>query len=417
MGAKTEFANSMIYNIMEPEAAFDFMKKDFPIRTLTDVLCEAVQKKHLNENPAKITPKETRELLRKALTNIGLPEENIKKIDYWLPLNQSERENQVKSISKDSAMQIAFALKMTLDEAELFLGRCWLDALYLRDVRDVIYRCGLKYGFSYHIVKNMLDEFSKLKRPELYQYSTDAKLDKKFGKKFSVDSITKVLSKKLGECNITCPKDVVVFINEHSNFFGLYHQRTYEKFIKLYNQIKGDEWHQSPDMEIGHLSHVDMFDLLTLGLKANKDPAVGLKEVVSFHIKKNIPTRTELSSIRNKTPKKVTKVIPEVSRNILILTWLISEDGWADIFTGKPYISPEIALQNHVQALQNSILFEYGFPPIDPRHPFDWVIMNSLYVAHSLRKGNDNPDAKERLNNFTLNLQTLFEYMYPEGDG
>jgi len=134
----------------------------------------------------------------------------------------------------------------------------------------------------------------------------------------------------------------------------------------------------------------------------------GLLAIIRKLVVENIPGHAEWSGIINQRKDKATGAIRGVDRKLLILIWLSSYDGSLDGdpdadedegflgFAGYPDTTPEKAFENHIKAL-DGILFDYGFPLLDPRHPFDWVIMNTLHYAHILCKGEDSTEIPIRL--------------------
>jgi len=420
-GTETQWAELMSSKAMEMNEALKFLNEDFPIRSLSEMLCEAAGY-YKHGKWIEVPQDEARDIL---LTTMGYEYEQ--KINSWLPANQiSTESNQVERIKKDSAMQVAYALNMTLEDAEIFLRRCWLDALYLRDVKDIIYRCGLVCGFSYGTVSDLIHEFAELDMP-----NPDPVTDEESHH----DNVTLYLSNGLDNGSITCPDDLRLFIKTNGRLFGSYRRRVHSKFMELYNQVRHDldgEAMMADDMDrIAFVQHEELIrdeidnprigvrktisqgELLKLfstgisDLKASvkgKGIGVGLTAIIRKHIIENIPGRAEWSGIINKTADKKTGAVRSIDRKLFILIWLSSDDGNTDMFAGKPDTTPEVALENHVMTLNDTILLEYGFPPLDPRHPFDWVIMNTLYLAHVLHKGEDSTDIPVRMENLFRQL-------------
>ncbi|MCL2426495.1 MAG: hypothetical protein FWD05_09180 [Oscillospiraceae bacterium] len=415
-GNETRWAELMMSEAMDMEEAVNFLKEEFPIRTLAEVLCEAVGY-YLYNKRIEVTPDDARHVL---LEKLEEDEDTRKKskINSWLPLSLVDNDKkQVKSISKESAMQIAFSLKMTLEDAESFLRRCWLDSLYLRDIQDVIYRCGLKCGFNYKEVIDLINEFSYLDLP-----NADPEIDEDS----SNDSLTKVISEKLEKGTIITTNDLRVFIKENEKLFGSYRRRTYDKFIRLYNEIEeyineasstaedtdrvAQKNHNELIQEIIEkpvygvrelISQKDMLANISLGINELKktwkdNPVKGLNNIIRNLIAERIPALSSFSSIIKKAPDKTGKPI-EIDRKLFMLTWLLCEDGNLEGFLGTSNTKPDTALKNHLETLNDTILLEYGFPPLDARHPFDWAVMNTLYYAHILCKNEDYTEVVCRL--------------------
>jgi len=445
VGVETRWAGFMSTEAMEIEDALKFLNEDFPIRSLGETLREAVGF-YKHGKWVEVPTDEARSVL---LETMGKGFSS--KINSWLPAedtssscinadssgiyadnndNQADGNgNQVEKITKDSAMQIAFALKMTLKDAETFLQRCWLDALYLRDVKDVIYRCGLICGFSFSEANVLIDKFSWLDIPNIPGSGHGSEDDS------ASNGLTQLLVRELEGATISCPEDLRSFVIKHKGLFGSYRNRAYCKFMELYSKVKSgiedqssiadelDRYAEKKHAELirenieapiigvrKSISQADLLKLFSTGISElkirvrNEGIGEGLAGTIRSNIIKNIPGISEWSGIIKKTADRTTGAVRELDRKLLILVWLSSDDGNTDEFTNKPGISPETALENHIKEINDTILLEYGFPPLDPRHPFDWAIMNTLYLAHVINKGNDGTDIPIRLENMFRQL-------------
>jgi len=430
-GNETQWAMMMTGKAMDETEALSFLSEDFPVRSLEEVLREAVGYSKCGEW-IEVTPEEARAVL---IEKMGRQLEQ--KINSWLPPTEEGRnKKRVGNIKIDSAMQIAFALKFDLSEAEELLRRCWLDSLYLRDVRDIIYKCGLDCGFSYNIIEDLINEFSYLNKP-----NPNPELDDDY----EDDSLTRVVVMDLEESGINSPDDLRMFIKKNEKLFGSYRRRVYLKLMELYSQIKDsiEDWSSAADIaerdakdgllaegsEIEDsnsgvrktIAQDDLLKMFSTGISDLKvkikssGPGSGLSAVIRKLVVENIPGHAEWSGIINQRADKDTGAIRGVDRKLLILIWLSSYDGsldgdpYADEdegfmgFAGQTDTNPEQAFANHIEAL-NGILYEYGYPFLDPRHPFDWVVMNTLHYAHILRKGEDSTDIPIRMENLFKQL-------------
>ena len=168
-----------------------------------------------------------------------------------------------------------------------------------------------------------------------------------------------------------------------------------------------------------------MLNLFSFGLSELKEiwrkmSTLGLRASIRNYIIKNIPARQDLSDIINQRVYGNDEKIRGIDRKLLILIWLSSDDGNTDTFTNSLNIlsdkknnntlinnyciKPEDALENHIITLNDTILLEYGFPPLDARNPFDWIIMNTLYYAHILLGGEDGTETLVRMENLFRRL-------------
>jgi len=86
-----------------------------------------------------------------------------------------------------------------------------------------------------------------------------------------------------------------------------------------------------------------------------------------------------------------------------MLVWLWSGEG-APLYEEA---KEEEAYQEHVERINDGILKEYGMPILDPRSPFDWIVLNSLRCAYFLGadKDGDIDDTIIRMKNLIENLR------------
>jgi hypothetical protein len=144
------------------------------------------------------------------------------------------------------------------------------------------------------------------------------------------------------------------------------------------------------------LSMEETLKLIGMGIYEMKQK--GLNTIIRRSIARNIPARTDMSAIYNK--REINGVIRQVDRKLLILAWLSSDDGDADLYAeiaDAAEDAAEQALSLHFRAINDSLLKEYGMPTLDSRHPFDWVVMNALFCAHLSIKGNQYENVVERM--------------------
>lgn len=100
----TEFAQNMAYWSFDLDEAVRFLKEDFPIRRIDEELTIALKQmaqKH------KIAEEEAKSIVKKTLGS-----ENAMNFSNWL------KPGKVKSIERESALKIAFAMQMTYEETE-----------------------------------------------------------------------------------------------------------------------------------------------------------------------------------------------------------------------------------------------------------------------------------------------------------
>jgi len=400
----TAWALKMAYEIFDFNKAISFLQGDFPIRRIDEELTRLICCKGEQQG---IQYQSMEDILRKNL-------KNQKDLDRLLTPEK-------KSITRKKAFEIAFALGLTPDETAGFLKSCWLDGFYPRDAKDVIYWHGLKNQWSYCETLGMISDFS-------YLDSDNPNLVKNDGCK---NKGTNTLSDEY-ERSVRTKEDLCEYLNDNESSFGTYRRKAYERFMELYSDIfqeenkraadnydpyESDRYTRVPDPNNPYKTLIAKDVVLGRIEKELKEIRTRGKKSVNkaFYrlITEHIPTRSALSEI-TKDPSKGGRR-PQVSRKLLILTWLASEDGKMLTPLNGDF---EGAFGSHVKKYLEKELLEYcGMSVLDARHPFDWIIMNTLRYAYMIDKG-ESTDIEGRLEAFfEILLQHLEEAEGEEIDG
>jgi len=394
----------------------------FPRRTIKEELEKAIKQK---VDKDELSEEDVKEILKQKMG-----EQNV---NDWL-------EEEERGINRESAIKIAFVLQMNYIEADTFLRTCWLDMFHMRDVRDVIYRYGLENEWTYELTNEMIAVYADFNRFNTMVSDDDDNEEEEIGYTELLDI--------LYENNVKCKdtKALENFLQQNRSLFGSFYRTAYKRFMKYYNQIKEQVFDDSEkrdkeakikktesrnwekNNEEQYAKEPDELD------NRNGDSAKQIKSSKKFEkskdntldeeirrwivenltdleregiyilINRGVPRRREaMSEIINRYIKKrkdkegkiFKEDIIEVNRTFLILTWLSCNDG--DITTyqlGKAIDN----FEKHKDALNEDILEICSMAILDPRHPFDWIILNSLYVGHVLGEADEKAaDVKERM--------------------
>ncbi len=202
-------------------------------------------------------------------------------------------------------------------------------------------------------------------------------------------------------------------INNYKAQFGSFRRRAYEMFMALFNEIKakakqepfndekrerkkmGEEHNEDP---IGFYKDIQTFDEIfndiALGIPTLKDHKAILKDVLGKIAEDSLSRTTAAEINASGDPKKNKKLddenkqrkrITEVKRKHLLLLWLYAFGGTPACDKTLPDAEKraiaEAEFENCIETINDELLEPCGMPLLDPRHPLDWVIMNSLYYA------------------------------------
>jgi len=371
----TEYVKNMAYRTLDLDEAVRYLNEDFPIRRIDEVLLNAIKQKAMQCNS---TEEDVKAALRKNLES--------KSWSSWL------KPGMKKSMDRESAFKIAFALHMTYEETEEFLKRCWLDGFYMRDIRDVVYRHGLEYNWDYNRAIQIINDFADY---DVGNPEPEGKIHRE---------LTEDIKNQASL--ITTESELRYLIQKNKQFFGSFRRKTYKRFKELYDQIK-QEWDNIADLDLeldlidggvqdyarDTVSMKELCDVIVKGIPEMKKR--GSNTIISRCITEHVPTRTAMSEIINMYERK--GEIKQVDRKLLMLAWLASEDG--DILNFQSG-NVEEDFAEHIMVLNTALLSRHGMAPLDARHPFDWIVMNSMRCAYALsEKSGKTADIEERMRN------------------
>ncbi|MCL2165446.1 MAG: hypothetical protein FWH55_13910, partial [Oscillospiraceae bacterium] len=207
----TMIAEEMAYDTFDIDEIVQYVCADFTIRTIKEELERLLERKasELSSNPDEVEQRLTE--LKKTLQK-ACGEQNVRN---WL-------NGKPNRISRDSALKIAFALKMNEKEADGFLMEsCWHDGFYMRDYKDVIYWFCLKHKLDYNQASELIDAYAFLdnKNPDAKKLAS------------SGERMTDFLG---DEAKVTSSiEELKSFIEQNQEYFGSFKRRAYEMFMEF----------------------------------------------------------------------------------------------------------------------------------------------------------------------------------------
>ena len=279
-----------------------------------------------------------------------------KKLRNWLADRQS-------SISKTDAIELCFVLGLTLDEADAFVAMVSEEGLHYRNPREIVYIYALVHGMSYPEAKALeADILSRIEKAE--ESETVAP-----------DSFTSVIRAEVGQLDSI--EELTEYIIGARKRLGEMHNSAYAMFNEMMDHL------ESPELE-------DWFEtdrkytcgeIVRYYLHKNELPDITDKSrinamsAIQRSIAANWPSESTLSRMKNRHV--------DVNRKVMMLLFLATYDVEEDLDTDEFYDLPDPdsdgdeAFREFYQKM-NSMLEYCGFSPIDPRSPFDWMILYCL---------------------------------------
>jgi len=358
-------------SVFDIDETLSLLQASFPLRTS----CEEFQKL-VDEKAA-----ERRVTATQLVDTVLKPTLGAQNIRNWLSGKVV--------ISRESAIKIAFALQLDWNEAEHFIMHsCGHDGFYLRNYKDLIYIYYIVHKQSYADANALILEFK-----ELDNQNPDVETPPPVT---SQSRITEWIRKEFLHF-VKNETDLRAFLKCNKNLFGSFRRKAYEVFLDLYTTLKEDTSYSD-----SQLTDDDICEMVLLHIPSLRGRNDISHEILRKIAEKTLP-RSGLSEIINKTPDRKTTVIAQIDRKHLILAWLVAEGGALPHFDDS--YNPEDEFEECVRVLNFAVLEACGFPRLDARNPFDWLIINALYYCY-FESADD--DAVDR-------IQTVIDALYGGG--
>lgn len=275
------------------------------------------------------------------------------------------------SIDKESAIQLAFASKLTVSDAEELLCRLSGENFHWRDPDDIVFMFALNHKRPYCDALDLLERM----RP-LYEAVSSTEKD--------TNIITEIIKPKIEQ--IQTEEDLKNFFIEEAPKLGKMHNTAYsiyKDFMRLLNDngdmlVSGErrKKNDEPDEDEDTIAS----NILNAYLHRNFVPVIPrgsglvLKDAIQRNIKQNWPDKYILSRMNK---RKI-----DVTRKVLILLFLACDGGEA-AYGNFADESDEDIFQDTYKRL-SKILSDCGFPPLDARSPFDWMILYCIASAEDI---------------------------------
>ena len=332
--------------------AVDELKNTSYIRTVKDVLAEA----------SGIAADEKSRLHDFLVSSIMKTDPNAnkdsvaRKVRTWLS-------GEVRSVSKDSAILLSFALKLDMRQANDLLLKLCEEGFHWRDPQDIVFAFALDHSMNYYQASEL---YKSIEGTETFSYEEDPDI-------FTADVEYEMRY-------IDTEEELRQYILSHSGRFGKMHNTAFSVFSDLIDILVNPY-----DGDIFNYENVSVRDIASNNLYAyliprnrraddqEKEPAVF--SVVQKNIRDNWPDETTLSKMINRKT--------DITRKVLILLFLATDGGESDYgdWNDEEQSTEEIFEDRYER--MKEMLIDCGFSPLDPRSSFDWMIMYCMCADDS----------------------------------
>ena len=278
-----------------------------------------------------------------------------RKIRIWL-------NGETRFISKEGAIQLAFALGLSLKEAGDLTVRLCEEGLHWRDPEELVYLFGLKNGLTYEAATALLRELREAGAFDAENGEAGLTADVEYDVSFLSDS-----------------EAFKAYLISHRGELGKLHNTAYSVFTELMELLMNPDSEEHVNREnvsVRDIVSENLFaDLIPRFQRAGKDSEKAQETVLSAlqkSIRDNWPDETTLSKMINRKT--------DVTRKVLILLFLATDGGtsvygdWSDAEQSKAEI-----FEARYERLK-IMLIDCGFAPLDPRSPFDWMVLYCMCV-------------------------------------
>lgn len=266
--------------------------------------------------------------------------------------------NKIQYLSKKSALQLIFALQLPLDEAEELLWRLSGEKFHWRDPKDIVWLFAIAHEMNYReacALLTRLDSVCQLPKNTIDDLST------------RTESIMQIVRQLQTE------EELQAFLIESAPRLGRFHNTAYSLFMDFINLLKtaqlNDLMPADRQMTISEIVTTYLYNNLiprTHRISKKKDSSDDiLKDAIQRDIHENWPDEFALSRMINRQI--------DVTRKVLILLFLACDGGESDYGDFSEGTCEDIFEDSYARL--STMLSDCGFPPLDSRIPFDWMVL------------------------------------------
>lgn len=281
-----------------------------------------------------------------------------------------------RSIRKQDAIEVAFILGLTVEEADEFVALVSEERLHWRNPDEIVYIFALKNGMTYPEAVSLEKEVSG---------SLAAAGD---STELSQDSFTPIIRSELSGLNTV--EELKDYLQHAAGRLGRCHNNAYQMFMEMLDTLENPVTDEVERDMFGE-EHLTIRDILRdyfygenvlyareRARRTKKGKAAGQEQLVLTRIQESIadswPDETTISKM------KARKM--DVTRKILILLFLATDSGWDD--ADEDYEPTVNEVFEDLYRRLNDMLTLCGFSALDPRAPFDWLILYCICVPDML---------------------------------
>ncbi len=316
--------NRLTQQAMSPAEAVAYLNQELPVRGFAETLLRMCPEPGLR---ARLT-----EVLAEG--DIA-PESADRTVRNWLSGNSVPG-------NRDTVYRVAFGLGLSVEDTNRLLCSVTDYGIHARDPVEVVYLFALRTGQSYAQAQALQAQCAGLLREQAEAAAS-----------------TQLLGSQVGQLRTNA--DFLAWYGEHAEQFSQLHNAAYGFFTDYVKNLMGE----GEDFSLEYISNACLRLRSTVPLDRSNAQFSGVQRVLKHYW----PSATTLKQMKNRRV--------DVSRKTLLLLYIVCE-GVTDDDAYSPldedYILPDERLETHVMKV-DSMLETCGMGLLDPRGPFDWLVM------------------------------------------
>ncbi len=338
-------------------------------------------------------------------------------VNGWMELHPSENRDSVdkrvrnwlggrtSSISKQDALQLSVILGLSLDRTDAFLKQVCGEGIHWRNPEEIIWGYGILHQKSYAQICAMLDRYNAVPKPVMKEEAPDA---------YTADVKAKL------EPVLSQSEDALFdWLSQEQAALGTFHNTAYRLFMQYMGLLESagqteEQLEEARERSRKTVYDEDAFaDLLRQAGRSDAeisailsrkhsgfDDRITSRDILETYLYRNLvpvskrntkKEKTVFSGIQNSlrsnwpdetTVSKMRSRQQAVTRKVLILLFLATngsntefeEDDEDEVLETRDEIFQDIYTR------LNLLLQSCGFSMLDPRTPFDWMVLYCVCV-------------------------------------
>lgn len=281
-------------------------------------------------------------------------------------------------VNREDFFRIAFALGLSEQQLNYLLALFTDYGIQYRSGWEVVFSWFLRQGYGYLEAQEFFNTLPPAQGAERLAPGWSSHLTHELQNEFYLVGNT---------------QDLYACYEKNLPYFGSLHLRSYYYFSQYLDQLihPAPAWEGSREPDYS----IDAIMRTYLSMQMPSDRRRSHYSLIQKLIKQNWPNATAIKNIRSH--------VEDVPRKLLLLLYVVTEDS--AFVSGQyreldeSYITLEERVEDHWWKL-NAMLSDCGMAPLDPRNPFDWLV---LYAT----SGDESEFMSDR-------MEQVIGYMFPE---